>query len=92
MSPLLAYAIWFALACYGLAMLIGLARLLIGPSAQDRTIGVDFMSMVGALLIVVVSIRYDSWMSLEAALLVALFGYVGVSAVAKFLLRGEIIE
>ena len=92
MSDFLAGAIWIALTCYGLAMLMGLARLLHGPAAQDRVNGVDFMSLVGALMIVVVSIRYDSWMSLEAALLGALFGYVGVSAAAKFLLRGEIIE
>lgn len=92
MSDFLAAAIWITLTCYGLAMLMGLARLLHGPSAQDRVIGVDFMSMVGALMIVVVAIRYDSWMSLEAALLGALFGYVSISAAAKFLLRGEIIE
>ena len=92
MSDFLAGVIWFTLACYGVAMLMGLARLMTGPTAQDRVVGVDFMSMVGALVIVVLSIRYDSWMSLEAALLVALFGYVGISAAAKFLLRGEIIE
>ena len=92
MSDFLAGVIWFTLACYAAAMLVGLTRLMTGPTAQDRAVGVDFMSMVGALVIVVVSIRYDSWMSLEAALLVALFGYVGVSATAKFLLRGEIIE
>ena len=92
MSDFLAGVIWFTLACYGVAMLMGLARLLRGPAAQDRINGVDFMSLVGALIIVVIAIRYDSWMSLEAALLSALFGYVGVSAAAKFLLRGEIIE
>jgi multicomponent K+:H+ antiporter subunit F len=44
------------------------------------------------LLVLVLGIRYASNMYFEAALLIALFGFVGSSALAKFLLRGEVIE
>ena len=92
MSPLLSWAVWFALACYGLSMVLALVRLFGGPAAQDRVLALDFMTTIGVLIIVVQSIRHDSVMYLEAALLLGLFGFLGTAALSKFLLRGEIIE
>ncbi len=89
---LLSLAIGFTFVCYGIAMLVALGRFLVGPRAQDRITAVDFLSMVGALLIIVVAIAHDSAMPLEAGLIAALFGFVAISAAAKFILRGEIIE
>jgi len=48
--------------------------------------------MVAMLVLLVLAIRYDSAMYFEAALLMALFGFVSSAALAKFLLRGEVIE
>lgn len=92
MSPLLGAAIIFALGCYVLAMLVTLFRLFYGPSAQDRIQAVDYMYINGLLVVLVLGIRYSSDMYLEAALVIALFGFVSTSAMAKFLLRGEVIE
>ena len=44
------------------------------------------------LVVLVLGIRYTSSMYFEVALLIALFGFVGSAAMAKFLLRGEVIE
>lgn len=92
MSVLLTSATLFALCCYVLAMLLTLYRLFHGPSAQDRVQAVDYLYILGMLVIVVVGLRYSSDMYFEAALLIALFGFVSSSAMAKFLLRGEVIE
>ncbi|KQY86486.1 MULTISPECIES: K+/H+ antiporter subunit F [Roseateles] len=92
MSPLLAIAITVTLVLYGLAMVVGLLRLMRGPSAQDRVLALDFLFVVALLIMLVLAIRYDSSMYFEAALLMALFGFVGSVALAKFLLRGEVIE
>jgi multicomponent K+:H+ antiporter subunit F len=92
MSPLLSIAINLTLVMYLLAMGIGLARLMKGPSAQDRVLAVDFLYVVGMLVMLVLAIRYDSDMYFEGALLMVLFGFVGSVALAKFLLRGEVIE
>jgi multicomponent K+:H+ antiporter subunit F len=92
MSPLLAAAVTATLVLYTVAMLLALARLLRGPRAQDRVLALDFMFVVALLLLMVVAIRYDSRMYFEAALLIALFGFAGSSAMARFLLRGEVIE
>lgn len=92
MSPFLFAAIVFAIGCYVLAMGLALVRLVRGPSAQDRVLAMDLIYTVGMLLLLVLAIRYRSAMYFEAALLIALFGFVSSAAMAKFLLRGEVIE
>ena len=92
MSPILSSAIAITLALYTLAMAIGALRVVRGPSAQDRVLALDFLTVVGMLAMLVLAIRYDSEMVFEAALLMALFGFVSSLAMAKFLLRGEVIE
>lgn len=92
MSYLLASATYFAIGCYVLAMTLALWRLLRGPSAQDRVLALDFIYVNGLLIVLVIGIRYASQMYFEAALLIALFGFLGSTALAKFLLRGEVIE
>ena len=92
MSPLLSWALFFALGCYVAAMALALLRLLRGPSAQDRILALDYLYVSAMLVILVVGLRYASDVYLEAALLIALFGFLSSSALAKFLLRGEVIE
>lgn len=92
MSALLSVAITVTLVLYALAMGLGLVRVMRGPSAQDRVLAVDFLYVVGMLAMLVLAIRYDSEMYFEGALLMVLFGFVGSVALAKFLLRGEVIE
>jgi len=75
-----------------LAMLLTLVRLLRGPTAQDRVLALDGMYLNGMLLMLVLAMHYQSNVYFEAALLIALFGCVGTTAMAKFLLRGEVIE
>lgn len=92
MSPLLSAAITVTLVLHASAILLALLRVLRGPRAQDRILALDFMFIVSLLMLMVLAIRYDSTMYFEAALLMALFGFVGSAALAKFLLRGEVIE
>ena len=92
MTPLLFGAIVFAQACFALSMGLALVRLLRGPSAQDRVLAMDLICTVAMLMMMVLAIRYRSSMYFEAALLIAVFGFIGSAAMAKFLLRGEVIE
>jgi multicomponent K+:H+ antiporter subunit F len=82
----------FALGCLTLAMILALARLLIGPRAQDRVLAFDALYLEAMLVILALGLVYRSSSYFEAALLIALFGFVGTTAMSKFLLRGEIIE
>jgi len=89
---LLSVAVTLTLVLYALAMALALARLFRGPRAQDRVVALDFIATVALLLMLALAIRYDSSMYFEVALLMALFVFVSSAAMAKFLLRGEVIE
>jgi multicomponent K+:H+ antiporter subunit F len=92
MSALLAGAIAFALGCYAVASVLVLVRLLRGPRAQDRVFALDLLYLHAMLVMLVLGLRHRSDMYFEAALLIALFSVVSSSAMAKFILRGEVIE
>lgn len=92
MTPVLLWSLKFALFLLAVAMLCAVARLLIGPTAQDRITALDCLYVNGMLMMLVLGIVYASNVYFEAAMLIALFGFVGSTALAKFLLRGEVIE
>ena len=92
MSGLLGFAATFASVFFALAMLFATARLFMGPAAQDRVLALDVLYAKGMLLLIVLGIRSMSAAYFDVALLIALFGFVGTVALAKFLLRGEVIE
>ena len=92
MTLLLSTMTFVAIGCYAAAMALALWRVFRGPAAQDRVLALDFIYVNGMLVMMVVGIRFASTVYFEAALLVALFGFVGSTAMAKFLLRGEIVE
>lgn len=92
MSSLVDCATWLAAACIGLAMLPATWRVIRGPAAQDRVLGLDSLYMSAMQMLLVFGIRSASGVYFEVALLIGLFGFVGSVALAKFLLRGEVIE
>jgi multicomponent K+:H+ antiporter subunit F len=92
MSPLISFGVVFALACYAIASVLVLVRLIRGPRAQDRVLALDLLYFHGMLVMLVLGIRHASGTYFEGALLIALFSFVSSSAMAKFILRGEVIE
>lgn len=74
------------------AMACAAARLIIGPRAQDRVLALDTLYVDAMLLILAFGMREASTLYFEAALVVAMLGFVSTAALAKFLLRGEVIE
>ncbi len=92
MNAILPWAVHFAMLCFALAMLFALIRLLRGPAAEDRILALDTLYINGMLTILMLGIGYGSAIYFDIALLIALFGFVGSTALSKFLLRGEVIE
>lgn len=92
MSTVLQWAIDFALLCVVLGMACAALRLLRGPTAQDRVLALDALYVNGMLVVLMLGIRAGSAFYFDVALLIALFGFAGSIALAKFLLRGEVIE
>ncbi len=74
------------------AMLLNLWRIVRGPTVADRVIGLDTMYINSIALLAVLGIAFDTDVYLEAAILIAMMGFVSTLSVCKFLLRGDIIE
>ena len=76
----------------GMALLLGGWRILVGPTLPDRILALDTLYINSIALIVLFGIHSATSLYFEAALLIALIGFVSTVAVAKYLLRGDIIE
>jgi len=75
-----------------LAVLLSLYRLLRGPALADRILALDTMYVNTIALLVLAGLQRDSALYFEAALVIALLGFVGTVALAKYALRGDIVE
>ena len=85
-------ALLFGIACIGLAMALNVYRLIAGPDATDRVVALDTLYINAIVMLVLVGIRLDTANFFEAALLIAMMGFVGTVTLAKYLRRGSIIE
>lgn len=88
----LALAITAAQVMLGLAMGFAAWRIFLGPRAQDRVLGLDTLYVNTMLLLLTFGIQTGRTLYFEAALIIAVLGSVGTMALAKFLMRGEVIE
>ena len=92
MNTLLAWSVTVAQILLGAAMVCATFRLVRGPRAQDRVLAFDSLYVNAMLLLLAFGIGSGSTLYFEAALIIALLGFVSTVALAKFLLRGEVIE
>ncbi|MDS1141212.1 K+/H+ antiporter subunit F [Pusillimonas sp. SM2304] len=92
MNHLVYWSATFALGCFVLGLAFAALRMLRGPAASDRVLALDTMYINGMLILLVLGLQFNSSLYFDIALLISLFGFVGSVAMAKFLLRGEVIE
>ncbi|MGB6102891.1 MAG: K+/H+ antiporter subunit F [Pusillimonas sp.] len=92
MNYLVYWSATFALGCFVLSLSFAALRMLRGPAAADRVLALDTMYINGMLILLVLGLQFNSSLYFDIALLISLFGFVGSVAMAKFLLRGEVIE
>ena len=89
---ILVWSITFSQACLVLAMVLAALRMSRGPRAQDRVLALDTLYACSMLLMMVFGIRTGKDLYFEASLVIGMLGFVATVALAKFLLRGEVIE
>lgn len=85
-------AILVALGLIGLAMALAFWRLLRGPDVVDRVIAIDTLYVNACAMLLAYGMLGTTDMHFEAALIIAMLGFLSTAAFAKFLLRGDIIE
>lgn len=88
----LAWALTLAQVMLGISMLCVSFRMIIGPRAQDRVLALDSLYVNAMLALLVFGIQTGRTLYFEAALIIAILGFTSTLALAKFLMRGEVIE
>jgi len=85
-------AILVAFVCIAAALVLNFWRLFAGPTLPDRILALDTMTINTIALLVLLGIHQNLTEFFEAALLIAMMGFIGTVALCKYLLRGDIIE
>ena len=85
-------ALNIGIAAVTLAVLLCAVRLLRGPTPTDRVLALDTLYLNTVALIVVLGMRWNTALLFEAALLVAMLGFVSTVALARYLSRGDVVE
>lgn len=88
----LVIALTLAQVMLALAAALSFWRTVRGPRAQDRLVGLDALYVCVMLLLLVTGMRLGNDFFFEGALVIGTMGFVATVALAKFLLRGEVIE
>jgi len=92
MTLSLTLALNVGIVAVALAVLLCSWRLLRGPDLPDRVLAIDTLYMNMVALIILLDIRWDTELLFEAALLVAMMGFVSTVALARYITRGDVIE
>jgi len=89
---MITYAIYFAVACFGLAFLMNLWKIATAEGVGDRVLALDTMVINAIALMILYGLINGTEVFFEAAMIVAMLGFVSTVAYARFMLRGNIIE
>lgn len=89
---MLTTSLYIAFGLLGAALLLNLWRLIRGPDVVDRILALDTLYINTVAVLIVYGVYLGKEHYYEAALLIALLGFIGTMALCKFLLRGDIIE
>jgi len=85
-------ALSIAFVMVAIAIMLSFIRLIIGPSVPDRILALDTLYINTIALLILLGINLQSALYFEAALLIAVMGFMGTLALSKYLLRGDIME
>ena len=85
-------AVIFVGVILSIALILNLTRLFLGPNTADRILALDTMYINSIALILVYGMHSETPLYFEAALLIAMLGFVSSVAFSKYLLPGDIIE
>jgi len=89
---MITYALYFAFACFGAALLMNLWKIITGTGIGDRVLALDTMVINSIALLILYGLTLGTEIYFEAVMIIAMLGFVSTVAYARFLLRGNIIE
>ena len=91
-GDLVTYALYLGFGVLAISQIMAMIRLVIGPDTGDRILALDTMVLNAIGLIVLLGIVQGTQVYFEVSLIIAMLGFVSTVALARFVLRGDIIE
>jgi multicomponent K+:H+ antiporter subunit F len=85
-------AISIALLLFALAMLLAAWRLLLGPDILDRVLALETLYTNAIAVVILLGLKFATQLYFEAALLMAMLGFIGTVVTARFVGRGDVID
>ncbi len=82
----------WAIGAFAVALLLNTWRLLRGPALPDRVLALDTLYINTLALLILLGIQFNTALYFEAALLIAMLGFIGTVVMSKYLIRGDIVE
>lgn len=89
---MLAVAITISFAAIGCSIALTAWRLFRGPDPVDRALAFDTLYINAVALLLLAGTTWGSALAFDGALLIALMGFVGTAAIARYLERGQVID
>ena len=86
------WTVIIAFVALALGQILSMVRLVLGPTQGDRILALDTMVINALGLVILLGIHQGVQIYFEVSLLIAMLGFVSTVALARFLLRGDIIE
>jgi multicomponent Na+:H+ antiporter subunit F len=75
-----------ALVVLGVALLISIIRIVIGPTLADRVLALDLLTVVAMGFVGAIAIRTGLYLYLDIAIALALLGFLATVAFARYIL------
>lgn len=91
-ANLVGVALVLAFVIVAVSQIMAMVRLWIGPNSGDRILALDTMVINAIGLIILLGIYQGTRIYFEATLIIAMLGFVSTVALARFVLRGDVIE
>ena len=89
---ILEMALNIGIAAVAVAILLCTWRLVGGPTLTDRILALDTLYLSVVALVIMLGLRWQTSLLFEAALIIAMLGFVGTVALARYLSRGDVVE
>lgn len=89
---ILQLALDFATVCVAVAIALCAWRLLRGPEVPDRLLALDTMAVNAVALAILLGLRWHTPLLFEAALIIAMLGFVSTVGLGRYLSRGDVME
>ncbi len=89
---ILEMALNIGIAAVAVAILLCTWRLVGGPTLTDRILALDTLYLSVVALVVMLGLRWQTSLLFEGALIIAMLGFAGTVALARYLSRGDVVE